>query len=48
MRGEDLDPIAFESLEAVVLKRCASGLTPLHWLWIRFVSSLSRMEAEET
>ena len=29
-----------------VLKRDASGLTPLHWLWIRFVSTLMTLDGD--
>jgi ankyrin repeat protein len=46
MRGERPRSIALisEAAPEAVLKRCASGLTPLHWLWIRFVSSLLAVE----
>jgi hypothetical protein len=42
MRGERPRSIALiaQAAPEAVLKRDASGLTPLHWLWIRFVSSL--------
>lgn len=42
MRGERPRSVAIIAKAApeAVLKRDASGLTPLHWLWVRFVSSL--------
>jgi ankyrin repeat protein len=42
MRGERPRSIALisEAAPEAVLERDASGLTPLHWLWIRFVSTL--------
>jgi len=42
MRGEPPRSVALiaAAAPAAVSKRDSSGLTPLHWLWIRFVSSL--------
>ena len=42
MRGEPPRSVALlsEAAPEAVLMRDASGLTPLHWLWIRFVSTL--------
>lgn len=42
MRGERPRSIALiaEAAPEAVLERDTSGLTPLHWLWIRFVSTL--------
>ena len=42
MRGERPRTVALLAKAApeAVLKRDASGLTPFHWLWIRFISTL--------
>jgi hypothetical protein len=46
MRGEPPRAVALLASEApeAVSKRDASGLTPVHWLWIRFVSTLLAIE----
>lgn len=46
MRGERPRTVAVLANAApeAVLKRDASGLTPFHWLWIRFVSTLLALE----
>lgn len=46
MRGERPRTVALIADEApdAVLKRDTSGLTPFHWLWIRFVSTLLTLE----
>lgn len=46
MRGERPRSVALIANAApqAVLKRDATGLTPLHWLWARFVSSLSALD----
>lgn len=46
MRGEPPRSIGLlgDSAPMAVLKRDASGLTPLHWLWIRFVSTLLSLD----
>ena len=49
MRGDRPRTIALLSsaAPAAVLHRDVCGLTPLHWLWIRFVSNLMTYESEE-
>jgi len=46
MRGEPPRTVALlaEAAPEAISKRDASGLTPLHWLWIRFVSTLLTIE----
>jgi ankyrin repeat protein len=46
MRGEPPRSVALLASAApeAVTKRDASGLTPVHWLWIRFVSTLLAIE----
>ena len=46
MRGESPRTISLlaHAAPTAVLKRDASGLTPLHWMWIRFVSTLLMLE----
>uniref|UniRef100_A0A6U3C4K4 Uncharacterized protein n=1 Tax=Entomoneis paludosa TaxID=265537 RepID=A0A6U3C4K4_9STRA len=46
MRGERPRSVALIANAApnAVLKRDATGLTPLHWLWARFVSSLLALD----
>ena len=46
MRGEPPRTVALLAAAApeAVLRRDASGLTPLHWLWIRFVSTLLALD----
>ena len=48
MRGEPPRSIALLAIAApmAVLTRDSSGLTPFHWLWIRFVSALLALENE--
>jgi len=48
MRGERPRTVALLAHHApeAVLKRDASGLTPFHWLWIRFVSTLLAMDED--
>ena len=46
MRGEPPRTVALLAAAApeAVLRRDASGLTPLHWLWIRFISTLLALD----
>jgi hypothetical protein len=46
MRGEPPRTVALLAAAAPesVLKRDASGLTPMHWLWIRFVSTVLALD----
>lgn len=46
MRGEPPRTVALlaEAAPEAISQRDASGLTPMHWLWIRFVSTLLAME----
>lgn len=46
MRGEPPRSIALlgDASPMAVLKRDASGLTPMHWLWIRYVSTLLSLD----
>jgi hypothetical protein len=46
MRGEGPRSVALivNAAPQAVLKRDTSGLTPFHWLWIRFVSTLLTLE----
>lgn len=46
MRGERPRTVAViaDAAPEGVLKKDSSGLTPLHWLWIRFVSTLLTLE----
>lgn len=48
MRGERPRTVALLAKAApeAVMKRDASGLTPFHWLWIRFVSTLLALEED--
>ncbi|CAJ1966742.1 unnamed protein product [Cylindrotheca closterium] len=49
MRGEPPRTVALLAAGApeAVSKRDASGLTPMHWLWIRFVSTLLAIDDAE-
>lgn len=46
MRGERARTVAViaDAAPEGVLKKDSSGLTPLHWLWVRFVSTLLTLE----
>ena len=46
MRGERARTVAViaDAAPEGVLKKDSSGLTPMHWLWIRFVSTLLTLE----
>jgi hypothetical protein len=46
MRGEPPRTVALlaEAAPEAISQRDASGLTPMHWLWIRFVSTLLAIE----
>jgi hypothetical protein len=46
MRGEPPRTVGLlaEAAPEAITQRDASGLTPMHWLWIRFVSTLLTME----
>jgi hypothetical protein len=49
MRGERPRTVALLAKNApqAVLQRDSSGLTPFHWLWIRFMSTLLSMEDQQ-
>lgn len=48
MRGERPRTVALlaKAAPSAVLYRDASGLTPFHWLWIRFISTLMAMDED--
>lgn len=48
MRGERPRTVALlaDAAPSAVLCRDASGLTPFHWLWIRFISTLMAMDED--
>jgi len=49
MRGESPKSVKLlaQAAPEAVLKRDVSGLTPMHWLWIRFVSTLMVLDEKQ-